>query len=217
VDRTLPACALRCDRRATDVARTAMSVPVVLGVSGSVTQPSRTTVLIAAVLAHLASRGGSETRLIELAEEAAHLFAALTPSRLDGRAREIVRAVEDADLLVVGSPVYRASYTGALKHLFDLVDHRRFIGKPVVLVATGGSQLHGLVPEHQLRPLFGFLNALTLPTTIYAVESDFVDYAISSATIRERIERVVEEALEQLGRRGGKSVGVADRRLVFRA
>ena len=69
--------------------------------------------------------------------------------------------------------------TGALKHLFDLVDHRTFAGKPVALAATGGSLMHGLVTEHQLRPLFGFLNAPTLPTTVYAVESDFDDYRVS--------------------------------------
>ena len=106
-------------------------------------------------------------------------------------------AVEEADLLVVGSPVYRASYTGALKHLFDLVDHRSLQGKPIILAATGGSSLHGLMPEHQLRPLFGFFNALTLPTTIYAVEGDFHDYALVSGKVRDRIERAIGEALQQ--------------------
>lgn len=47
--------------------------------------------------------------------------------------------------------------------------------------------------EHQLRPLFGFFNALTLPTSIYATETDFADYEITSAVVRERIERAVSE------------------------
>jgi FMN reductase len=59
--------------------------------------------------------------------------------------------------------------------------------------------MHGLVTEHQLRPLFGFLNALTLPTSVYAVESDFDNYHVSSARILERIERVADEAAYQLG------------------
>jgi hypothetical protein len=58
--------------------------------------------------------------------------------------------------------------------------------------------LHGLVTEHQLRPLFGFLNALTLPTAVYAVESDFEDYQIATAKVRERIERIADEAAHQL-------------------
>jgi FMN reductase len=54
------------------------------------------------------------------------------------------------------------------------------------------------VIEHQLRPLFGFLNALTLPTSIYAVEADFKNYSVSNPRIDERIERVADEALRHL-------------------
>ena len=173
----------------------------IIGVSGSVTRPSRTTALVGEIVDRIASELDCDARVIELVDHASDLFAALTPNKLEGRGREIVDIVEGADLLVIGTPVYRASMTGALKHLFDLVDHRRFMGKPVVLAATGGSLLHGLITEHQLRPLFGFLNALTLPTTIYAVESDFENYQVATAKIRDRIDRVADEAILQLLRR----------------
>ena len=172
----------------------------IVGVSGSVTRPSRTTALVQAVLDRIHARTGVAVRLIELVDSAPHLFTALTPDRLAGEAKALVEAVEQADLLVIGSPVYRASYTGAFKHLFDLVHHAAFVSKPVILTATGGSHLHGLVTEHQLRPLFGFLNALTLPTTVYAVETDFLDYRVSSQKILDRVDRAIVEALTQLDR-----------------
>jgi FMN reductase len=177
-----------------------MASPIV-GLSGSVTRPSRTTALVRQIAAVIAAQSRLPSHLLELVEEAPHLFGALTRARLSGRSAEIVAMVEQADLLIVGTPVYRASYTGALKHLFDLVDHRAFIGKPVVLAATGGSQLHGLVTEHQLRPLFGFLNALTLPTTVYATEQDFEGYEIANPKTLARIDRICTEAVEQLERR----------------
>ena len=173
----------------------------IVGVSGSVSRPSRTTALVSEIVDRIASRLDCDAQVIEMIDEAPHLFAALHPNKLAGRGREIVDLVESADLLVVGTPVYRASMTGAVKHLFDLVDHRAFVGKPVVLSATGGSLLHGLVTEHQLRPLFGFLNALTLPTTVYAVESDFENYQVATAKIRDRLDRIAEEAALHLSRR----------------
>jgi FMN reductase len=182
-----------------------MTEPSIVGVSGSVTRPSRTTALVQAILDGIQARNGGVPKLIELVDSAPHLFTALTPDRLAGEAKRLVETVEQADLLVIGTPVYRASYTGALKHLFDLVHHEAFVGKPVILTATGGSHLHGLVTEHQLRPLFGFLNALTLPTTVYAVETDFLDYRVSSKKILDRAERAVGEALTQLGRRRADS------------
>ena len=167
--------------------------------SGSVTRPSRTTALVRSIVEAVASKCDVRTELVELADAAPHLFAALTPYQVEGKAREILDLVEGADLLVVGTPVYRASMSGALKHLFDLVDHRAFVGKPVVLAATGGSLMHGLVTEHSLRPLFGFLNAQTLPTTVYAVESDFDNYQVATAKIGERVARAADEAAFQLG------------------
>jgi FMN reductase len=171
----------------------------IVGVSGSVTRPSRTTALVRAIPG---SYPGAKRRRskIELVDSAPHLFTALTPGRLAAEAKLLVETVEQADLLVIGTPVYRASYTGALKHLFDLVHHEAFVGKPVILAATGASHLHGLVTEHQLRPLFGFLNALTLPTTVYAVETDFLDYRVSSQKILDRADRAVVEGLSQLDR-----------------
>lgn len=170
-----------------------MSLSIV-GISGNVTRPSRTSVLVRAIVDALSARTGGTPRQIELVEVAPLLFGALTPDRLAGEAAEVIRAVEAADVLVVGSPVYRASYTGALKHLFDLVRYDALAGTPVILAATGGSPLHGLMTEHQLRPLFGFFNALTVPTTVYATEADFRDYRVSNPQIADRIDRAVGEA-----------------------
>ena len=113
-------------------------------------------------------------------------------------AEAIIQRVEKVDLLVVGTPVYRASYTGALKHLFDLVDYRALTGKTVLLAATGGSPYHGLVFEHQLRPLFGFFGAVTVPTGVYGSPDDFVGAELVGPSIRDRISRAASEAVSLL-------------------
>lgn len=181
----------------------------IVAVAGSVTRPSRTSALVAAVAASVAERVPAAVQVIELVDAARHLFAALTPDRLSNEARDLVDAVEGADLLVVGTPVYRASYTGALKHLFDLSRRDAFAGKPVVLAATGGSELHGLVIEHQLRPLFGFFNALCVPTGVYATEADFRDYRVVGPSVLDRIERAAAEAAGLLQARSLVPAGIA--------
>ncbi|NLP82099.1 FMN reductase, partial [Acinetobacter baumannii] len=107
-------------------------------------------------------------------------------------------AIESADVLVVGSPVYRGSYTGLFKHLFDLVHHEALIDVPVLLAATGGSDRHALVIDHQLRPLFSFFQARTLPLGVYASEQDFSGHEITSQALRERIALAVARALPLL-------------------
>lgn len=165
----------------------------ILGLSGNVKRPSRTASLVEAIVSAVGARLGIDGQTIELVDAAPVLFRALRADMLDTEGRAIIDAVEAADVLVVGSPVYRASYTGALKHLFDLVDYRALAGKRVILAATGGTPLHGLMTEHQLRPLFGFFNTLTLPTAVYATEADFTEYRLKSPAVRERVERAVLE------------------------
>eukprot|EP01035_Chromulina_nebulosa_P038617 gene38617-52174_t len=165
----------------------------ILGISGNVRTPSRTASLVSTILASITARFGTNTRHIDLVDAAPVLFRALRADQLDEAGKELVQAVETADVLVVGSPVYRASYSGALKHLFDLVHFQSLIGKPVILAATGGTPMHGLMTEHQLRPLFGFFRALTLPTAVYALESDFDAYTLINPDVLGRIEAAVAE------------------------
>jgi len=189
-----------------------MSVRSVVGISGSPKRSSRTTAIVKALLDAIEEETPSETKLIELMDAAPHLFAALSRGALleNERASAIIQAIESADIIVVGTPVYRASYTGALKHVFDLVHHEALTGKIVILAATGGSLLHGLVIEHQLRPLFGFFNALTVPTTIYATEQDFADFKIINPGIHARIARAAREAVELLPLRKSTAASVSD-------
>lgn len=170
----------------------------ILGISGSVKRPSRTAHLVERIGAAIAGAANVEVDYIDLADAAPVLFRALRADQLDKAGRAIIDAVEAADVLVVGSPVYRASYTGALKHLFDLVDFRALQGRRVILAATGGTPLHGLMLEHQFRPLFGFFGAVTVPTTVYAVEADFTEYALSSPAVEARIKRAVAELFDLL-------------------
>ena len=173
----------------------------IVAVSGSLHSPSKTTVLAAELLAAFADSLGSsgavevETHLIEISDVGREFSGALTRDELKPLAADAIRRIESATLLIVASPVYRASFTGLFKHVFDFVGQYSLIDKPVLLAATGGSDRHALIIEHQFRPLFSFFQALTLPIGVYASDADFTDYRISSDPLRERIAQAVSRGL----------------------
>lgn len=170
----------------------------IVAVSGSLHRPSSTTALVAALAAAVAQRIDADIRLVELAEVGPHLGGALERAALPAEAELAIEAIEDADLLVVGSPVYRASFTGLFKHLFDFVDQRALVDTPVLLAATGGSHRHALTIEHQLRPLFAFFQALTLPVGVYAASDEFADGIVRDQGVLDRIEAAADRALPYL-------------------
>lgn len=172
----------------------------VVGVSGSTHSPSRTTALVSSILTVVARDRDVDTHLVEVDRIGPGLAGTVRRSELAVDVQAELARIESADLLVVASPVYRASYTGLFKHLFDFVEQYALVGTPVLLAATGGSERHGLMIEHQLRPLFGFFQSLTLPNGIYASDADFTDYRISNDELQERIETAVARALPVVDR-----------------
>jgi FMN reductase len=163
----------------------------VVGVSGSPTRPSRTTALVTEVAEAFADRLGGHATVIELGPLLSDLGAGPFRGDLGPEAQRALAAVEAADVIVVGSPAYRATYTGLFKLFFDHIGQHALVDKPIVLTATGGSDRHALLVEHQMRPLFGFFQALTLPLGIFANESDFEDYRVTSDDLRARIDVAV--------------------------
>lgn len=168
-------------------------------INGSPTPASRTGVLLSAVSREIEKRLEISSQSIDLASDGPDVMQGLLRTDASERGEHLLRLAEAADLLVVGSPIYRASYTGVLKHFFDLVDRDAIRGKKVILCATGASHLHGLALEHQMRPLFGFFYAHTAPTTLYGVPADFADGRIVSSPLQSDIKQAVEEVVTLFG------------------
>jgi len=162
--------------------------PHLVAIVGSTRRPSKSRALAQAIAE--AALDGLDLRLsiFDLVDAGPGLGAAFVREALSPEAAAIIDAVEHADALIAVSPVYKGSYTGLFKHLFDFVSPSSLINKPVVVGATGGGHRHGLVVEHQLRPLFGFFSALTVPTSVYASDHEFSHGVPADPGVRERID-----------------------------
>ena len=172
-----------------------MNRPRIVAFSANVQRPSKTRALVEAIATEAAARIPSEVRLFDIVDAGPGLGSAWARDALSLPARRIVEAIEEADALVVGSPVYKGAYTGLFKHLFDFVGPTALANKPVAIAATGGGARHALVVEHAFRPLFGFFGALAVPTAVYASDPDFRDGLLVDEGVRAR----VSDAAGQIG------------------
>jgi FMN reductase len=168
----------------------------IVAVSGGLNSPSKTESLIQAILHELSEAISIKVHFIKLSEIGPLLGGAIYRNQLPQRVQDDLAAVEAADALIVGTPVYRASFTGLFKHFFDFVEQTALVDVPVLLAASGGSDRHALVLEHQLRPLFSFFQAQTLPIGVYATDRDFTpEYTVKSEQLSDRVTLAVARAL----------------------
>lgn len=170
-----------------------MSAHKLVGLAGSFNRPSKTFALVENISGRAAEKYGFNNTIYDLTDVGPSLGQALRRDDLDNRAREIIADIANADVLVIGAPTFKGSYPGLFKHLIDLIDPHELRAKPIVITATGGGDRHALMVEHQLRPLFGFFMAHTLPTAVYASDRDFTDYRVSSEQLSKRIREVIGE------------------------
>jgi FMN reductase len=164
-----------------------------VAISGSPSATSKSRRLLGIAVDRLA-RDGVRTRTIDLCD--------LPSSDLLGRTRtpaieEALAAVAASRLLIVGTPVYRAAYSGLLKVFFDLFPQDALAGKVAVPVATGASQAHALVIDHALRPLLASVGALVVSTGVYGIDAQFNPDG-PDAALAARVHAAVAEAQELL-------------------
>ena len=129
---------------------------VVLSVSGSPSRTSRTTKLLRHVDARLAARGHEVIPFEVRSLPAEALLAGDTSHPAIAAALELF---EQADGVVIGTPVYKAAYSGLLKTLLDVLPQYALTGKAVLPLATGGSAAHVLAVDYALRPVLSSMGA----------------------------------------------------------
>ena len=88
------------------------------------------------------------------------------------RVKEVIARLGETDVIVVGSPVYKASYSAVLKAFFDHVGAGQLAGHLAVPMMVGGAPGHALAVEAHLRPMLVEVGATCVTPGLYVLESD---------------------------------------------
>ncbi len=170
----------------------------VVGISGNVSRPSKTRTLVSSIVETVSTRTGFAPSCFDIIDAQPELGTSLYRGNTPGPLTEILIAIETCGFLVVGSPTYKASFTGLLKHLFDFVDMKSLKDRPVIVCATGKAVAHGPKVEQHFRMLFEFFDARVAPQFIFALDEDFVEDGRPGDALLQRIQEQVSNA-EKIG------------------
>jgi FMN reductase len=139
-----------------------------------------------------AGRGGAVTVSgIDLREISADISTALVSQLITPKLQQAVTALGAADGVIASTPVYKAGPSGLFTSFFDTLDNDLLIAKPVVLAATAGTARHALVADDQMRSMFAYMRALTVPTSVFAAPEDWKDPALNERIARAAFELVL--------------------------
>lgn len=130
----------------------------------------------------------ADVTVLELRDFATDITNNLLTGYAPPRLQEAIDTVTAAGALVMVSPVFTASVSGLFKSFIDVLDPKSLEDKPVILAATGGSPRHNLVIDYAMRPIFSYLRAKIMPTSVFASPEDWgADQGHGALADRERL------------------------------
>lgn len=139
--------------------------------------------------------------VIELGPLAVDIARAVVSGFPGEQLQEAIERLAGADAVIASTPVYKAGISGLFKSFADVLDNDLLIAKPVILAATAGTSRHAMVVDEHLRPLFAFLRAIPVPTSLFAAPEDW-----GSTSLGDRIQRAATELVLLLKSGVGRSI-----------
>ena len=165
----------------------------VVALAGSPSSSSRST----ALLRHALSRLGDDVARTEI------ILRDLPPAALvradfdDPAIRRACEQVAAARVVVIATPIYKASFSGLLKSFLDLLPQDALRGKTVLALGTGGSAAHLLALDYALKPVLAALGARHILDAVYAVDAQFAPHALHGHVAHDDVVRRIDNALAE--------------------
>lgn len=169
----------------------------IVAISSGLSDPSSTRMLADRLVESVERQfGDASVEVVSLRELAHEVTDAMLSGFAAPRLQDVIDKVVAADGLIIVTPIFKASFPGLFKSFIDVLEADALIGKPVLLAATGGTARHSLAIDFALRPLFAYLQALVVPTGVFASQHDWATDGANA--LGQRIDRAAGELVSLL-------------------
>lgn len=170
-------------------------MPRILAIAGSPSHPSRTS----GVLEYAKQTLEQENLIVDLVTVREISAEALLFAQFDHPdIQRIASLVEQADAVIIATPVYKAAYTGVLKALLDLLPQNAFANKPILAIATGGTLAHLLIIDYALKPVLSALGARHIQAGVYVVDTQIQKLPNGEFALEPEVKQRLENAVHEL-------------------
>ena len=110
--------------------------------------------------------------------------------------KEAIKNITEADVWIIGTPIYNSFFSSALKNLFEYIDYKKTAGKiaGLIIVASGNSGFTDV--QTLLTQLMSYFNVITNPRAVF-VTADTVDNGeIINDDVKARLRELVDDTLK---------------------
>ena len=168
----------------------------VVVLSGSPRKNGNTQIMMKHVLEYV-NQKGVEVKFINLAEDGFESFkGAANEVNYKEKTLQAAKDITEADVWLVGIPVYNSMFSAALKNIFEFISYKETEGKTAGLAIIASGMIGFTDVQTLLTQLMSYFRVITNPTPVFVTADKMADGKITDDDVKSRLEQMVDKTLE---------------------
>lgn len=102
----------------------------------------------------------------------------------------------DADIWLIGSPIYNSFFSSALKNLFEYVNYKKTEGKVAGMAILASGNIGFTNVQTLLTQLLSYFRVITNPKAVFLTTEAISDEGTINDDAKTRLEKMVDDTIE---------------------
>jgi len=166
----------------------------VIVLSGSPRKDGNTQIIMNHVLDYVVQKG-VDVKFINLADDEYEMYRGWGIN-YNEKTLQAAKDITEADVWLVGIPVYNSMFSAALKNIFEFVSYKETEGKVAGLAIVAGGMISFGDVQTLFTQLMSYFRVITNPTAVYTPAENIEDGKITDEEVKSRLNQMVEKTLE---------------------
>jgi len=163
-------------------------------ISGSPRKNANTQVLMKYVFEYTKSKY-KETKFINLSEGQIEYYRG-PDIEYNEATKNAARDIMDADVWLIGSPIYNSFFSSALKNLFEYIDYKKTPGKVAGMTILAAGSIGFTNVQTLITQLLSYFRVITNPKAVFLTTQSVSENSITDEGAKNRLKEMVDETLE---------------------
>jgi len=165
----------------------------VVVISGSPRKIANTQVMMKYVYEYTKTKN-SDAKFINLSEGGVDYYRGPDFEYSDAT-KQAAADIMEADVWLIGTPIYNSFFSSALKNLFEYVNYKKTAGKTAGLAILASGNIGFIDVQTLLTQLMSYFRVITNPKAVYITADMIKDSKISDQDVESRLKELVDETL----------------------
>ena len=162
-------------------------------ISGSPRKNANTQIIMKYVFEYTKSKN-QDTKFINLSDGQIECYRG-PEEEYNEQTKNAANSIMDADVWLIGSPIYNSFFSSALKNLFEYVNYKKTDGKVAGMVILGASNIGFIDVQTLITQLLSYFRVITNPKAVFLTTESISENIISSEEDKKRLKTLVDETI----------------------